>query len=312
LLGVEPMSYPSLEETGFAVCGRMLLLRQPKGPTHTLTLFDPVEGKNLWTRDCGAGAHAAALGSAAVGVMERDGHFVLLAMLDGRPIVDAQLEPERSLADIFLFSSAGQYFLLTNSMSGHPANGLPAPQAMPGCSAKPIDKGRLYAFDRQGALLWPKPTGEKDTMWSNRVAIADQYFLLNQHERLPVLVFAVQKYDQALNAQGKYEIKLLCIDKRTGRTVFKDKFIGPTGVFNVSGDPEKRTVTINMARNTIALTFTDQPIPPPEPPAKKQTGDRKGENTTVPKALWKSLQRAIGGGADEASTDEEEEPPANP
>ena len=55
----------------------------------------------------------------------------------------------------------------------------------------------------------------------------------------------------------------LCIDKRSGKKAYKSSFKNQTGIFNITGDPDKKTVDLTMHQNTITLTFTDKPILPP-------------------------------------------------
>jgi len=99
----------------------------------------------------------------------------------------------------------------------------------------------------------------------------------------------------------------LCIDKRTGRTVYKGDFTNPTGMFNIVGDSEKKTVNLNLQRNSVALTFTDKPIPPAPAAGSEPADAEKGGKT--PRALWKSIQRAFGRIMDESG---EEENPFQP
>jgi hypothetical protein len=94
---------------------------------------------------------------------------------------------------------------------------------------------------------------------------------------------------------------MMCIDKRTGRIVYKGEFVNPTSVFNILGDSEKKTVHLNLQRNTVALTFTDQAAPPEAPPEPKPTDKKSGTN--APSALWKSLQRMFGGATEEPDGD---------
>jgi len=57
---------------------------------------------------------------------------------------------------------------------------------------------------------------------------------------------------------------ILAVDKRSGRTVYDNKISNSTGIFNVVGNMEKKTVDFIMQRRTITLTFTDKPLPPPD------------------------------------------------
>ena len=138
-------------------------------------------------------------------------------MPDGRTIADLKLEAEPSLGDITLLESGGKYFLLTSDSAaddgirrrhapgqGGFQHGQLAALRRSICPSKPVGKGRLYAFDGHGKLLWPAP-----------VKIEDQMLPLNQPADLPILTFACRVYD----GKGGQKTSVLCIDKRNGRTV---------------------------------------------------------------------------------------------
>ena len=60
-----------------------------------LDLFDPWTQQTVWpTRRFAADARVSLVGKEAVGVMEPDGHFVLVELPSGRAIADLKLEAE--------------------------------------------------------------------------------------------------------------------------------------------------------------------------------------------------------------------------
>ncbi len=68
----------------------------------------------------------------------------------------------------------------------------------------------------------------------------------------------------------------------------------PTG-FELVGDPAKHTAEVRFAQAGLALTFTDDPIPPPE---EKPAEPAPTAGTPVPKtadALWKALRDGMDG-----------------
>ena len=265
--GEKKTVFAHLDDFCLATLGRRLLLWWPEGNQRVLTLVDPLEGRDVWPgRQFSAAACTCVVGEEAVGVLEPNGRFVLLGLPDGRTIADIQLEPEPSLTDITLLATGGQYFLLTRSSVNDPA----PIQAMPGCAPKPIHRGRLYAIDEQGKLQWPKPA-----------TIKNQFLLLEQPSRLPVLSFACQVYQQQLNGQGQQKMSLLLIDKRNGRIAYQKKFTNSAGILDIAGDAETKTVTLTMQRDTVRLKFTDKPAKSPQ-----------GGNAA--RALWNSMQTMLG------------------
>ena len=288
--GEQKLVFNRLEETCLATLGRNVLLWWPEGNQRLLTLVDPLEGRDLWRgRKFSSGAHACVVNDEVVGVMEPGGRFVLISLPDGRTIADQKLDPEPSLTEITLLLSDDQYFLLTRSARGE-AN-APNFQQLPGTPYKPIYRGRLYAIDRKGKLQWPAP-----------VNIKNQFLMMDQPANLPILTFCCQTYDQRANGQPRYRASVLCINKRNGQTVFKKKFENTMGVFDVVGDPTKKTVDLTMQQNTVTLSFTDKPLAPP--PAAK-AGNKSSPGDKAIRAVWDSIQKIVG--SDDDDSDQQDE-----
>jgi len=291
--GTEKNSFSPFKNSCLAALGRKLLLWWPEGNERTLTLVDPLEGRDIWPgRKFSNRARACVVGEEAVGVMEPDGRFVLISLPDGRTIADLKLKAERSLIGITLLRSGDQHFLLTRSS---PDNVQTVPmQPMPGGSFEQVRQGRLYAFDRQGSLQWPAP-----------VKIKNQFLLTDQPSHLPVLTFACQVYTKNLLGRGQYNASVLCIDKRSGRVVYEKSSGNSTSVFHVVGDAVKKTIDIVMRQKTITLTFTDKPLLPPSEVsgiANPSSPASKGA-----RVIWNSIQRMLGRAPDESEIEVEEE-----
>ena len=171
---------------------------------------------------------------------------MLLAASDGHPLIDAKVEPEPALAEIYVLALGDQYILVTNRLANG-QNDQESNQPMPGMGYRPILSGLVYGFDRQGKVLWPKP-----------VPVEHQHLVTEQPARLPVVTFACQAYRRRIIGQGEYSCPILCIDKRTGRVLLREKLLMPTMQFEISGDPEKRIVQLRL-HQVLTLTFTDKP-----------------------------------------------------
>ena len=218
-IGVRKMP-PIADERAAASClatlGRKVLLWQTSKGAQVLSLFDPLEGRSDWPeRKFAAGAQACLIEEKALGIMEPSGRFVLYSLPDGRTMAEMKLEAEPALCDITLFESGSRYFLVTSDSPPEDIGrqqSFQLQQANAGlrsiCPSKPIHEGRLYAFDRHGKLQWPVP-----------VKIENQRVALNQPTDLPILTFACQVADE--DNYGQYRTSLLCIDKRSGRTVYQ-------------------------------------------------------------------------------------------
>jgi outer membrane protein assembly factor BamB/tetratricopeptide (TPR) repeat protein len=243
--------YGRLQETCLATLGRRLLLWWPEGNQRMLTLVDPLEGCDLWpSRKFSAGARTAVVNNEVVGVLSPGGQFVLIAMADGRTLADVQLKAPTALGNIVLLSAGDQYFLLVGDPRYSNVSMQPLGASQP--QSRPIHRGSLYAFDRQGKLLWPNP-----------VAIENQMLLATQPAGLPVLTFACRSYDPTgnRNPRDRQKTSVLCIDKRTGRTVYKQDCFATLLSLTVMGDPQKKTVALITPQQTVTLKFTDKPWP---------------------------------------------------
>jgi outer membrane protein assembly factor BamB len=283
-----PGNRQNMEEYCLTTFGRRMLLWWPEdSQQRLLTMVDPLEGRDLWPgRSFANNAHTSVAGDRAVGVMQLDGHFVMTSLPDGRTLADVMLEPEPRLIDITLMANGGKYYLLTRSATNQEDSPIHI-QQIPGCDpTTPIEQGHLYAFDAQGKLLWPRPA-----------VINRQFMLLNQPARLPVLSFASQLYEQNNDGSVQQFLSLMVIDKRNGRVAYKKAMTNSMGLIEVSGDAGKKTVDLTTQRETIRLTFTDQPLPPPAKdeyqPAQlpQESGKLNG--------FWKSLEKMMGNALDE-------------
>jgi outer membrane protein assembly factor BamB/tetratricopeptide (TPR) repeat protein len=276
----------SMTRTSGEVCiaplGRHLLVWNGIGIEAALELFDPWEQRQVWAvQKLSPRAKLDLVAEEAIGVLEPDGHFLLIGLPDGRTIVDAKLQREHGVASICVFRSGDQYVLLCIDSPPRPSRNRIV-QVLPGNSSLPVGSGRVYAFDLEGKPLWPEP-----------VQITDQHLLLNQPGRLPVLTFACSLYHTQGNSV-QHQLKVLCIDKRAGRVVYDEqKLPYTTNSFGLSGDPTRNTVELQLSRQRVTLTFTDQPVPPP---AKRQQ-----EGSTLPSelpevahGLLNAIKQAIG------------------
>ncbi len=281
--------YRSLETGCLATLGRRMLLWWLEGNQRVLTLVDPLEGRDLWPeRRFSRAAQSCVAGREAVGVMEPDGHFLLLGLPDGRTIADAQIEREPGLREITVLSSAGQYILITRTIP--PAGERLSVQPLVGSGYSAIYRGRMYAFDRQGRLQWPQPA-----------IIENQFLLLDQPPRLPVLTFACQRYHRHLMGGSSMTTSVLCIDKRNGRTAYKQDFETAAGSLDIVGNRDRKRIDLVVHHSaTIRLTFTEKPLPPG---AETESEMQRTPGAAAARALWDSMRHAFDRLVDEIDDD---------
>jgi tetratricopeptide (TPR) repeat protein len=284
LLGKRPV--PPLGERLATVGPHVLRLDNstPEGPT--LTLLDLWSQKVLWRRAFAVGAKFRRLGDDLLGAMQRDGKFALLALADGRPLVEEQLLEEPQLVDIYLQQSRERFLLVTNHPPVETKEGVNI-SAAPGGLNNPLISGRVYAFDRTtGEPQWPTP------------AVIERHgLLLPQPSALPVLVFVRHVINPTAGGRNRTKTSLLCLDKRTGRAVFqKDDFAFGTGFFHLEGDRAANIVAVRLPSLAVKLHYTETPIPP-EPPLQAGQGYQRPPKRAL--GVFGSMFRALGRAAAE-------------
>ncbi len=226
---------------------------------------------------------------------------MLLNLSDGRMLIELQLQAEPLLTDLTVFEGDDRYLVLSHNSQPVSPSSPPRPTLpLPGVLPKPVLQGRLYAIDKSGKLLWPEP-----------VEIREQQLLGNQPPGLPVLMFACQTYENKQKSPGRSQCSMLAIDKRSGRIVYNNVFSNLSGIFNIVGNAEKKTIDIIMQRRTITLTFTDKPPLPPNNDAEKKKAEQPQEKTfrALLQSLEKGVEQLLGPPRKGEGESEEEEPP---
>jgi hypothetical protein len=247
-------SVPPFEQRMLST-GRRVMCWEPQGGGHLLAMRDPWEEKLLWSFKFAQGSKAAMVGEEVVAVLETDGALSIISLPDGKALVQTKIEPEKTLIGIHLLRAGDRYLLITNSSGPIDPNAPARPVAS--ADSYPMVNGRVYAFDAaSGKSLWPAP------------AIVEHYGLVtNQPSQLPLLVFVVQTNQRRGPGRREPTTSVLCIDKETGRVVFEKEGLPQTifGNLQLSGDPERNTVTLALPPKVIELTLTDEAITETKP-----------------------------------------------
>jgi len=89
------------------------------------------------------------------------------------------------------------------------------------------------------------------------------------------------------------------LDKRSGREVCSQEFARTASVFHLSGDPEKHTVDLRLGHDQITLTFTDEPIPPPEAKKKDESAAELPKPPSAARSILDALIKATAKAAKE-------------
>ena len=269
--------------------GRYVLTWEQGGDNNgrVLKLFDPWLQKAVWpSRTFASGARVSIVGDEAAGVLEPGGHFVLVALADGRTIADLQLalRPHVPVTDLVVTRMGDQYIVLAhdNRVLGND-NEEQRMQPPQGMFCYPVRRARIHAIDLKGKLAWPAP-----------VDVDHQQFLLSQPGRLPVLVFAVFRYDNRSRQVPMWRTSLVAVDRRDGRIVYDKDLRGRMNGMGVEirGDPAEKNVRVVTNNEIVNLTFTDKPVRI-ETAERHSTGVRK-PGGKLGEALLDAVQGAAG------------------
>ncbi|HEY5315275.1 MAG TPA: PQQ-binding-like beta-propeller repeat protein, partial [Pirellulales bacterium] len=265
-----------------AVLGRRVVAwDQAVGSQAILKMRDVWENRDLWKYTFDAGATHCPVDDQAVGVLDRQGHFVVVSLADGKRTIDSHLTPDPALKEIFIFRTPTRDLLVASGPPHNRAN--ESIQPLPGTNlGRSIINGFVHGFDRH--------TGKH--VYSTR--LENVGMLLHQPADLPLLTFAAQVQQTGRLGQiSKAVIK--CVDKRTGRIVVDEHSTGPMIAIEQTGDPEHHQVLLKTTRTSLRLTFTNEAWPAKVDPA-AGAGLPSRAGRTLLRGMQKWLEGQVPGG----------------
>jgi hypothetical protein len=230
----------------------------------------------------------------AVAVYEPGGAFQLIDVRAGAPLIERELQPVPDATGIYVMQAGDSLFLFI----GSPPNQQYKPLVQQ--SDFPLVNGLVYAFDlKTGEPIWPAPAVVR-----NRGAV------LSQPQEIPLLVFADRKLVRDATTGGGSQLRVLCLDRRTGETVFSNDTLPDTSItrFRIRGEREgKATVAIEMSANKIELTLTDEPKEA-GPPASVDSTATPQEAASGLGGLGRRITGAIHGALQKANESQQDVP----
>ncbi len=239
-------SGPSVAQLGFRASrgGRTMLLR----------ITDIWSQEALFDSELPIASRISVVEPDALAIYEPAGRFQLVDVRTGKLLIDEMLEAAPDLHSIQTVRSGETMFLVINRQAQ-----LQQFHKAVGGEDHPLTSGLVYAFDLTiGKAAWPAPATVR-----NRGLIA------TQPEGVPFLIFADFKTSRDAPSGNRTQLRLLCLDKGTGRTVYRSEDLPantPTR-FRVRGERDgDPSVSIETSSGKIILSMTDGPRPP-QPPA---------------------------------------------
>jgi hypothetical protein len=189
----------------------------------------------------------------AIAVYEPTGRFLVVDVRSGTITMEQDLEPLPDVDGISTMKTDDKLFLMISKQAGQQFKPL-APQP-----DFPLIDGFVYSFDiATGKPLWPAPA-----------VVRSRGAVLSQPREIPLLVFADKKIVRDPATGGGFQLRVLCIDQRTGETVYRNDKLPDTSIvrFRIRGARDgEPVVAVEMNAGKIQLAMTDQPKPP-RPPA---------------------------------------------
>jgi hypothetical protein len=189
----------------------------------------------------------------AVAVCDTSGRFQLIDVRTGRTVIDQQIEAVSDLRSIQTLRSGDAVFVMLNRQA---QNQQHKPLIQPEFA---ITDGPVYAFS--------VATGE--ALWSGPALVRNRGLVLSQPDDIPFLVFADHMTSRDASTGGRMQLRLLCLDKRTGETVYRNDSLPETAASRFRIRAQRGAVaqvTVETSSSRIELAVSDEPKPP-QPPA---------------------------------------------
>ena len=223
-----------------------------RGNRTLLTVTDAWEQKPLYQLELMKESLYTIIEPNLIATLEPTGQFRLVDVLAGKAIIDEKLEPGADAKSLYTLRSGDDLFVFISSP-------LQAPVRMVAQSFDyPIVNGPVYAFNLQtGKPLWPGPA-----------QVRNRGIQLAQPRELPFLVFGDRAPVRSSPNESTTQLRLLCIDKRTGATVYRNDQLPDSGVARFrteATDSPRPQVTVEIGTSKVQLTLTDRPRPPQPP-----------------------------------------------
>jgi outer membrane protein assembly factor BamB len=241
-----------------------------------IRITDAWSQKALYDSEYTLGARFSVVEPGALAILEPSGKFQLVDVRTGQLTIDEQLSAVSDLQSIYAMPS-GDDLLLAVSGPVQQKQVVSINQA--DC---PLINGPLYAFSlKTGQPLWPGPA-----------IIRNRGLVLSQPPDSPMLVFADRKMTRDAETGGSSQLRLLCLDKRTGQTVYRESLPEnmATRLRIRAERQENPAVVLELGSGKIQLTMTDRPRSP-QPPS---NDDLEAPRETVERGL-RGLGRRVGG-----------------
>lgn len=228
---------------------------------YSVRLYDLFRERDVWRRELTTDAKGCLIGDDEAAFLEPDGTLEIVVLKDGQTQLKTQLLAEAQLSELYVLRSSDQYHVVVSSDSASNAGNfrIVSDVTLEGGASASLTSARIYAFDRHtGRSQWPIPA-----------RIRHYSLPLDQPADCPLLVF-MRHFGETTSTrnEGHQHLELLCIDKRTGREMYRQDHthkVTQTRAYRLEARPAENLVTLNLTRDQFTFRFTTEPLPPELP-----------------------------------------------
>lgn len=285
-----------------ASAGRRIIAIAPTGAgagtttgTVTLECLDPARDERIGLGEFSGSARATQAGPDLLAILEPEGTLTVVDIERGAvrfrttlPEMPAGLEHLQVLAwqDRLLVMAGRRETPQEQAQFEKLGHVSPLPQMVPGDDAS----GQVFT-----GSIWAVSRSSGEPLWSVPATLVRHCLQRHQPAELPVLVFA--RHLHSRRDGNAVRLGMLLLDKRTGHAVYADDRMPMQphvlAGCDVSGDPERHTVTLGRAggdATEIKLEFSGEPMAP-RPPYQAATRPAGGGDFVSELESW--LHKAL-------------------
>ena len=268
-------------EHRWATNGRRVLSWSQDGKGLHLRLDDVWAEKNVWTEDAPSGSRGWLCSPDEVAIFSLDGAFKLRSLKSDSILLQAQLDKERDLQQLYVLKSSTQYFVAVAVPASNPLPNTNIQPAPPNGIHSPVFTGKIYAFD----IATGKPS------WEAPATVSQMSLPLDQPLDQPVLLFLRNIIPRSGQPTQKLSSAILCLDKRTGAVLHEDSDVsGSISSYDLEAERDASAVRITLPGESIRLRFTEEPAPPEPPVQNDQAFATRARNGSILDGIRRALR----------------------
>jgi outer membrane protein assembly factor BamB len=222
----------------------------------------------------------------ALAVYNPSGELQIIDVATAQIAINESLETVKDLQGIQTMQCGDDLFVCISGPVSQQFKSIGHPLDPP-----PVN-GLVYVFDMK----------TKKPRWRAPVIVRNRGLVSSQPSDSPLLVFADRKSIRDAASGGGSQLRLLCLDKRTGESVYRKEDLPdtPPQRFRVRAERETApVVALEISSGRIELTLTDRPRPPASP----ANDDSEAPAETVQhglRGIGRQIKGALQGALDQA------------